>query len=105
MVDRSPLNSEEQTLEASTSYSDDGLSLGEGKDRYSQGDTYSDEFASQVSILSSCAPTSRWISVGLYQVEAASSGQKRYPSQTCSSMSTMNLRADIVAKITPNAGF
>ena len=47
MTDRSPLHSEEQALEASTSYSDDG-SLGEGRDRYSHDDTYSDEYASQV---------------------------------------------------------
>lgn len=75
MADRSPLHSEEQALEASTSYSDDGLSLGEGKDRYSHEDTYSDDYASQVRSLAAFCHESPRISCGTYQVEVASISQ------------------------------
>lgn len=71
MVDRSPHYSEEQTLEASTSYSDDGLSIGEGRERYSQDDTYSDDYNSQVSIAQQREPPAGRISSGINQVEAA----------------------------------
>lgn len=75
MTDRSPLHSDEQGLEASTSYSDVG-SLGEGKDRYSHDDTYSEDYASQVRHLQPVVLFSRRISCGTYQVEAASASRK-----------------------------
>lgn len=64
MTDRSPLHSDEHALEASTSYSEDG-SLGEGKDYYSQGETYSDDYASQVSALADCVQSNTGSVVGL----------------------------------------
>ena len=74
MTDRSPLHSDEQALEASTSYSDDG-SLGEGKYRHSHDDTYSEDYASQVKRSHHTTRYERRISCGTYQVEAASAGR------------------------------
>ena len=74
MTDRSPLHSDEQGLEASTSYSDDG-SLGEGKDRYSHDDTYSEDYASQVGHLRYRTHSQPRISCGTYQVEATSASR------------------------------
>lgn len=72
MTDRSPIHSDEPGLEASTSYSDDGFSSREGKERYSHDDTYSDDYASQVSGLLKPGPGLCRISCRTYQVEVAS---------------------------------